>query len=216
MARIFSIKERSEWNPNSPERQQQIIRLLEEVDMGFNELLSELNLKMKALEKKQWSRQTLTLYLKALEDKKWIIHGKKRTPYSLNRRNPEVAEMLGWNRIPPDMRIRSRIELDKLDEEQFIANWLNSVKFSFLNIIQDFMLIGAKGEKLEIAETIEHRFLPAHTQDLIDVLASYGEKMIARIKLGTFDPNRVWEARNRLLEQIRNEFMSRARYHAES
>jgi len=164
--------------------------------MGFEELHNKLG----------WSRQTVNLYLKALRKKGYIRLEEKgrRAINSLIRNNPDVARMLGWDRIPPDIRIRGRIELDKLDEEKFIEQWLNSVEFAFLNIIQDFMLIGERSEEADDNKTIR-RFLAAHTQDLVEAVTFLGEVMAKRVRLGTLKPQKIWGARNKMLKQIRAE-----------
>ena len=112
--------------------------------------------------------------------------------------------MLGWDRIPPDIRIRGRIELDKLDEEKFIEQWFNSVEFAFLNIIQDFMLIGERREEADDNKFIR-RFLAAHTQDLVEAVTFLGEVMAKRVRLGTLKPEKIYGVRNKMLEQIRDE-----------
>ena len=194
--RVFDSAYRSKWNANTPEREQKILRLLEEEDMGFEELHNKL----------RWSRQTLNLYLKALRKKGYIRLEEKgrRAINSLIRNNPDVARMLGWDRIPPDIRIRGRIELDKLDEEKFIEQWLNSVEFAFLNIIQDFMLIGERSEEADDNKTIR-RLLAAHTQDLVEAVTFLGEVMAKRVRLGTLKPEKIWGVRNKMLKQIRDE-----------
>jgi hypothetical protein len=199
---MIKYPDRSSWNASKPEREQQILRLLEESDKGFMELLELLKKGGRS-----WARQTLSLYLENLEKKGYIKRNTKgrRVTNALVRNNPYVARMLGWERVPSyTLNIKKRIVLNELDEEGFITEWVNSLEFSFLNILQDFLLIGEAKEDMGKKERLQ-RFLKAHIQDIIDTLTFQGEALVERVKLGKLDPKKVWQARNKLLEKIKHQ-----------
>jgi len=191
------------WN-NNPKLEVKIFRRLEDGSKTFGELLEML----------RWGPQTLTNYLKNLTQK-GCIEKKKRgrsVSYTLIRSHPYVRQMLSWDWLPgADVRIHKRVEMDKLNEEQFIACWLHSIKFSFLNIIQAYMLLGKRTKEFS-QETDSIRkirsFLEASVSDLADTVSFNGEVMVKEIKRGILDPERIWEARNKLLKQIKNEIMN--------
>jgi hypothetical protein len=193
------------WN-NNPKLEVKIFRRLEDGSKTFGELLEML----------RWGPQTLTNYLKNLTAKGCIGKKKRgrRVSYTLIRSHPYVRQMLGWDWPPgANVRINKRVELDKLNEEQFIACWLHSIKFSFLNIIQAYMLLG-KRTKESNRETDSIRkirsFLEASVSDLADTVSFDGEVMVKEMKLGILDPERIWEARNKLLKQTKDEIGSLA------
>jgi hypothetical protein len=193
------------WN-NNPKLEAKIFRRLEDDSKTFGELLEML----------RWGPQTLTNYLKNLTQK-GCMEKKKRgrsVSYTLIRSHPYVRQMLGWDWLPgADVRIHKRVELDKLNEEQFIACWLHSIKFNFLNIIQAYMLLGKRAkESRQETESIKkiRSFLEASVSDLADTASLNGEVMVKEIKLGILNPKRIWEARNKLLKQIKDEIGSLA------
>jgi len=196
--------DRRKWK-NDPKRDRKIFRRLEDGSKTFGELLEIL----------AWARQTLTNYLTNLADK-GCIEKKKRGRnvfYTLIRSHPYVKETLEWTWSPggADVRIHKRVELDKLNEEQFIASWLNSIKFTFLNIIQVYMLIGKKtkeSDKETKSILMMRNFLEGYVSDLADTITFNGELMAKEIKLGILDPERIWEARNKLLKQIKDEIVN--------
>jgi len=200
---MVKVYDRTRWN-NNPKLEVKIFRRLEDGSKTFGQLLETLG----------WGTQTLTNYLKNLGDK-GCIERKKRGRivfYTLIQSNADVRQMLGWDWLPSaDVRIHKRVELDKLNEEQFIASWLNSIKFTFLNIIQIYMLIGKKTkepDKETKSITTMRNFLEGYVSDLADTITFNGEVMAKEIKLGILNPERIWEARNKLLKQIKNEIMS--------
>lgn len=202
---MVKVYNRTWWN-NNPKLEVKIFRRLEDGSKTFGELLEML----------RWGPQTLTNYLKNLTEK-GCIEKKKRGRsvfYTLIRSHPYVRQMSHWDWLPgADVRIHKRIELDKLNEEQFIACWLHSIKFSFLNIIQAYMLLGKRTkESNQETESIKkiRSFLEASVSDLADTVSFDGEVMIKEIKLGILDPERIWEARNKLLKQIKDEIGSLA------
>jgi predicted transcriptional regulator len=189
------------WWKNDQKRDRKIFRRLEDGSKTFGELLKML----------RWGPQTLTNYLKNLTEK-GCIEKKKRgrsVLYTLIRSHPYVRKTLGWDWLHgADVRIHKRIQLDKLNEEQFIASWLNSVKFSFLNIIQGYLLLGKKTKEPFNKETksIEkvRDFLEASVSDLADTISFNGEIMVKEIRLGKLNPKKIWKTRNKLLKEIKN------------
>lgn len=197
--------DRSHWN-NNPKLEVKIFRRLEDGSKTFGELHKMLG----------WGTQTLTNYLKNLIKKGYIEkkkHG-RNVFYTLIRSHRYVRQRLDWDWLPgADVRIHKRVKLGKLNEEQFIASWLNSIKFTFLNIIQAYMLIGKKtkeSDKETKSITMMRNFLEGYVSDLADTITYNGELMAKEIKLGILDPERIWEARNKLLKQIKNEVMNRS------
>ena len=198
------------WWENDPKVDVKIFWELEDGSKTFGQLLKTLGC----------GTQTLTNYLKNLGKagkgcRKDCIERKKRGRtvfYTLIRSNAYVRQMLGWDWLPStNVRIHKRVELDKLNEEQFIASWLNSIKFTFLNIIQVYRLIGKKTkESNEDTDSIKmmHNFLEAYVSDLADTITYNGELMAKEIKLGILDPERIWEVRNKLLKRIKDEIMN--------
>jgi len=189
------------WWKNDQKRDRKIFRRLEDGSKTYGELLRML----------RWGPQTLTNYLKNLTEK-GCIEKKKRgrsVLYTLIRSHPYVRKTSGWDWLPgTDVRVHKRIQLDKLSEEQFITSWLNSVKFSFLNIIQGYLLVGKKTKETFNKETksIEkiRNFLEASVSDLADTISFNGEIMVKEIRHGKLSPNKIWKIRNKLLNEIKN------------
>jgi hypothetical protein len=189
------------WWKNDQKRDRKIFRRLEDGSKTFGELLKML----------RWGPQTLTNYLKNLTQKGCVEkkkHG-RCVLYTLIRSNLYVRQTLGWDWLPgADVRVHKRVELDKLNEEQFIASWLNTVKFSFLNIIQGYLLLGQKTKESSPQEikSIEkiRDFLEASVSDLADAVSFNGEIMVNEIRCGKLNPDRIWKTRNKLLEEVKN------------
>jgi len=189
------------WWKNDQKRDRKIFRRLEDWSKTFGELQKML----------RWGPQTLTNYLKNLT-KDGCIEKKKRgrrVHYTLIRSHPYVRKTLGWDWLPgADVRVLKRVELDKLNEEEFIASWLNTVKFSFLNIIQGYLLLGQKTKEAsnQEAKSIEkvREFLEASVSDLADTISFNGEVMVKEIRRGKLNPDKIWETRNKLLKEIKD------------
>lgn len=196
--------DRSFWK-NQPEREVKLMTRLEDGSKTFSHLLREL----------KWGPQTLNVYLKNLE-KKGVVERRKRGKnvfYTLIRSSPYARQMMGWKwTSDPDVRIIKRIELEELDEEQFITDWLNTMKFSFLNIIKSYVLLGEKTRESNDTKknnlNIEH-FIRAHISDLEDIVTLYGEKMAEEINVGSLKPKRIMEIHNKLQKQIKQQHFSR-------
>ena len=189
------------WWKNDQKRDRKIFRRLENGSKTFGELLKML----------RWGTQTLTNYLKNLTTK-GCIEKKKRgrsALYTLIRSHPYVRETIGLD-WPPGaaVKICKRVELDKLNEEQFIASWLNSLKFSFLNIIQGYLQLGKKtkegfNQETESIKKIQD-FLEASVSDMADTISFTGEVMAKEISLGILNSDKIWETRNKLLKEIKD------------
>ena len=164
-----------------------ILQSLEEEGRSFTELRKKVG----------WARQTLDLYLKALMEKGCVERREqgRRVIYSLNHHSPYVMKMLRRGRT----RMLRRVDLSMLYEEESVSMCLDSVNLSFLNILQDYMLMGEVSE-----ESVKnmHSFLEAHLSDLAEVTRNYGELMIDRIRSGSLKSEKIWETRNKMLSQI--------------
>jgi len=137
----------------------------------------------------------------------WIDREKKgrKAIYSLNRRNPDVMSRFGSVFNLHDLRIRGRVNLYELDEQKFILDWLASIKFGFLNIIQDYMLLGKAGLN-ESQKTRIRQFTQVHIQDIEDIIACYGEILAERVENATMREEKIWEVRNDLHRQVKKDF----------
>jgi DNA-binding MarR family transcriptional regulator len=177
------------WDAKTPEIQQRILRILERDGRGFNELLTELGI----------ARQTLSLYLKRLVHDGWIMRHKqgRRVLYSLVASHPEVQRMLG-SVSTERLRIRGRVRLDGLDEEDYVKQWIHSLKFPLLNILNDYLALSRGiGDPERIRRLVE-----AHASDLTEVSIYYGELMVKRIRGGTLDPGKIVKVRDRLQKEL--------------
>lgn len=198
-----------EWNiRNSPkfaERRQFILRSLERGSKRFNQLWKE-------MKKRRFGKVTLSLLLKSLmEDEAVKLVPKGRVQvYELNEESEYVQEMLGWKTEHGTVvRIERYTNLNRLNEGKFIANWLNSIKFAFLNIVQDYMVLGKGTKELRrrgngATQPIE-RFLEAHLSDMVDIAQLYGEILAERIQREELDPKKVWNIRNKVLKELKAE-----------
>ena len=186
---------REKWKAGNPERQKEILIRLCRGDSSFTEIYKSL--------KGGWSRQTLSLYLNDLVEKRDIkkVPRGKRMIYSLERNSPHVKELLGR------IIIHERVELNTLSEQEFIDTWIESMKFSLLNLIQIYMQIGKGVKELRNIDTgvmvpIEN-FQVEYVSDLVGVCKYYGGHLAEGVKNGVFDSDLVWKARNDLLAGIK-------------
>lgn len=186
------------WRAENPAREAAIIRILYGGDKGFNEIREE-----SKIGRKKWGKRTLSLYLDSLMEKGCIkqVKHEKRMIYSLNKDNDYVMQILGH------VRVCGLIDLTKLNEEEFVTDWLNSIKFTFLNVLQDYMVIGEGVKELQRKEdryTISiERIMEAHLSDMIETTRKYGQSLVQRIERKELEPNKIWGIRNRLLDDIR-------------
>jgi hypothetical protein len=208
---------KSTWKAESPEREQEIFRALEEGNKNFTQLLHELE----KIHGRRWSRQTLTLYLRTLVKKGCIWREKRgrEVNYSLVGSNTYVAQMMGRPSRPggPLVIVKQRLKMHELNEEGFIDTWISSVKFAMLSLIQDFTFLGEIERKKESGEMeteeadergkrLRH-FLDAHMSDLTSTNIWHGEVMANEVKNGILKPEKILAVRDLLLRQIRDEVM---------
>ena len=201
---------RSKWSADNPDRQKSVLFLMSEGDKSFTDLYKNLHSLAHARRAKGWARQTLNLYLKELVKKGCVkrVQRGKREIYSLVKDHPYVMELLGR------VRIGGRINLSQLDECDFIEDWINIMKFGLLNIIQDYLTIGrgyyelkkrGDGSILPIEQFIEDHF-----SDMSEICQFYGAVFAERISRGELDPQKIWDFRNKLLEEIKTRERQRA------
>jgi hypothetical protein len=157
----------------------------------------------------KWGSQTLSLYLDALEKKGCIASKKngRNVTYVLIRSNPYVAKAL---KLPTpllhDVRIMKRDKLYKLDEEIFVDNWLNSLKFAFLNLLRDYTLLGKKTTREETKDILS-RILQVEIEDISDINKAYGQVLTRRVGAGTIKPIKIQEIRGRMQKEVRNQLL---------
>jgi hypothetical protein len=191
--------DRSRWKNTTPEREVALFRQLRRGGRSFTFLFEAL----------KWGSQTLAFYLDTLESKGYIAgkkHGRGVT-YALVESNPYVTKMLKLpTPIVHDVRIFKRVELDKLDEEAFVNDWLNSMKFVFLNLLRDYTFLGKKNLKDE-ANEILRRILQVEIQDLADTVEAYGQVLTRGVQAGTIKPERIQEIRVRMQKEVKNQLL---------
>ena len=174
--------DRQKWNAKNSSRQQSILRILEEKACNFTELHSKLG----------WGKQTLNLYLKELLHKSWVTREKRgrKVIYSLIDYNSEVQEMLRGRPVI----IKGRVQLNSLDEGEYIREWIHTLTFALLNIIKDYLALGKNPQD----DVKINRYIEAHISDLAEVTKYHGELMTKMIGTGTLDNNRMWKAVDKL------------------
>ena len=130
---------REKWNAGNIDRQKELLIKLSKGDSSFTELYESL--------KNSWARETLNVYLKDLVRKHYIrkVPRGKRNIYSLERDHPDVKELLERVDIRELYKIKS--------ERELIDDWIESMKFSLLNLIQCYMQIG-EGVKTLTSRTL--------------------------------------------------------------
>jgi len=182
------------WNAGNIDRQKELLIKLSKGDSSFTELYDSL--------KSGWARETLNVYLKGLVTKKYIkkVPRGKRKIYSLERGHPYVKELLERVDIRELYKIKS--------ERELLDDWIESMKFSLLNLIQCYMQIGEDVKKprsrgTEATVPIEN-FLAGYLSDLVEICKYYGEFLAVGIEMEDLDPKKVWDARNELLDKIKS------------
>jgi hypothetical protein len=190
---------RSRWKNTTPKREVELFRQLRQEGKSFTFLFKALG----------WGSQTLTFYLKTLKSKGYITskeHGRNVT-YALVKSNPCVAKALKLKTPTSyDIRIFKRGTLGKLDEEAFIANWLNSIKFAFLNLLRDYTLLGKKTMKEETKELLR-RILQVEIEDIDDINKAYGQVLTRMVQAGTIEPSRIQEIRVRIHGEVKKQLL---------
>ncbi len=188
----------SEWNPSNMERQKAILLKLWTGDLSFTELLKSLR-----RGKMSWSRQTLTVYLQGMMEEgriKQVPRGKRKI-YAVEKDSPFVAELLGR------IKVRGKVELNSLNAREFLAEWLSSLEFAFLNLVPYYIAVGEGVERVKSiaggASLPMEPFLAEYLSDLVEVCQFHGEVLSERIRRGELEPERMWDAINQLQERIR-------------
>ncbi len=187
------------WEPKSRERRNALLIILLKDDMGFIEIQETLK-----MHGENWSPNTLTLYLNGLVKDNCIrrVPRGKRKIFHVLKGHPEVDALLKRLII-----LRGAIELPALSEKEHLDIWIESIKFALLNIFQYYMEMGM-GEKEKRSRgtgaiiPIEN-LLSEHLADLVDVCRFYGVALARGIEGGLLDTDKVWDARNDILEEIK-------------
>ncbi len=187
------------WKPDNQERRDAILIILLGGDRGFTEI-------RKALEMngEKWDKRTLSKYLSGLLEDKCIkrIPRGKREIYRILKDSPEVVALL-----KSLILLRGAIELPALSEKEHLDVWIESVKFALLNIFQMYMEMGMgetewKSRGTGAIVTIE-TLLNGYFADLVDGCRFYGVALARGIENGLLDKDKVWDARNDILEEIK-------------
>ena len=182
-------KNKNVWKASDPEKRSRIVKQLIDGDKGFNEICGLVGM----------GRQTLNIYLKYLVQEKCIKrvrHG-KYVIYSLERDHPYVLSLTG--------RVQSlgRINLSSLDAEEFLTQWISSIEFAFLNVVQDYIQLGMGVTELRSVAGGPTRpvdsFLEEHLSDMSEVCQFYGEILSDRIRCGELEPEKMGIARSQRL-----------------
>lgn len=191
-------KERRRWGACNPEKIRKLFKILAYGSKTFGQLLKETG----------WGRETLNSYLENLkEDDKGNAIIEKEKPsspygryslYTLIRSHPFVAQVLKWKRPHHKIKLKGRLHLERLGEEQFVTDWLNTIKFCLLNILQDSIHLGKVKNPDVICNILEN-----HMSDLKDTVLFYSKLMAERIRLKTLDPEKIWDEHDKLYNQIK-------------
>ena len=125
----------------------------------------------------------------------------ERKIYAVERDNPFVGELLGR------LRIRGKVELNGLSAGEFLAVWLSSLEFAFLNVISYYIAVGRGVEEVRSiaggASLPMERLLAVSLSDMVEVCQFHGEVLSERIRRGELEPDRIWDAINQLQERMR-------------
>ena len=196
----------SKWKPSNLERQKAILMKLWMGDLSFTELLKSLK-----RGKMSWSRQTLTVYLQAMieEDRVKRVGLGKRKIYAIERDSPFVGELLGR------LRVMGKVELNGLSAGEFLTQWLNSLEFAFMNMIPYYIAVGRGVEEVRSiaggASLPMEQLLAGYLSDMNEVCQFYGEVLSERIRRGELEPERMWDARDQLLERLKKDLSWRSK-----
>lgn len=188
------------WKPENRERRNAILIILLEADRSFTEIIKSLK-----RNGEEQSPRTLSLYLDGLIKDGCIEKTPrgKRQIYHVLKDSPEVAALLKRMII-----LRGAIELPALNEKEHLDVWIESVKFALLNIFQCYLEMGkGKTEKRSRGTgaivPIEN-LLSEQLADLVGVCRFYGVALVKGIEGGLLDTEKVWDARNDILEEIKS------------
>ena len=183
------------WHAVDHEKRRKILKQLVEGDKSFNELYEAVGL----------GRQTLNVYLQFLVHEKCIkrVRKGKYVIYSLEKNHPYVLPLL------ERVRVLGEIDLKCLDAEGFLAQWLNSIEFAFLNVVQYYITLGVGIKEVRSKaggdyQPIE-KPLREYLSDMNEVCQLYGEFLSERIRGGELKPERMWIVRDKLLEKLKKD-----------
>ncbi len=150
------------------------------------------------------SPRTLSLYLDGLTKDGCVekVPRGKREIYHVLKDSPEVTALL--KRF---ILLRGAIELPALSEKEHLDDWIGSVKFALLNIFQCYLEMGMGKREKKSRGTgaivpIEN-LLNEYLVDLVDVCRFYGTALVRGIEGGLLDTEKIWDARNDILEEIK-------------
>jgi DNA-binding HxlR family transcriptional regulator len=184
------------WNAATELRKKQIIWLLDGGDKSF----SELHRKLRS-GKHGWARATLTICLREMQYKEHSIKKEKKKPkgkrevYSLVKDHPQVAERLNWNlHIDPNLQ-------QQLDEEGFIASWLNSLKFAFVALLNDLTILGQWRDEKKLEDQMQ-----SDIENFVEFLNFNGNILVERIRLGTLKPEKLREIQREMLAEVKKQW----------
>jgi hypothetical protein len=188
------------WTAPDPEKRFKILKVLSDKDLMFDDILQALNELPTIPDKKNWNRQTLTVYLWVMQEDGWINHGNRKTPYSINKNSRDAMDALGTRVL-----FKGRANLLDLKTEQFIRDWRASLDFSFLNIVKDYWLLGKAEAKGTPKDKIQ-QITQAHINDMVLVIAEYGTTMVKQIKSGEMEEGEIAKAVKDLQEETKRQF----------
>lgn len=180
----------SGWKTDNQDRIKEILVWLTKGDQSFTQLYNS----MKAEGSMGWSRQTLNLYLQSLIQEGCVtkVPRGKREIYRIMRDSPIVSDFLGR------VRIKGRINLNELDERELLEDWLSSVKFTLINVVRGYTIMG-RGVKVlksigDGATLPTEKLLEEYLSDMLAVTHFYGRVLVEGVSSGRLDPDKVLDA----------------------
>lgn len=175
------------WKTENPERVKEILIWLTTGDQSFTELYNSL----RAESSMGWSTQTLTLYLKKLVQEGCVtkVPRGKREIYRIVRDSPIVSEFLGR------VRIKGQVNLNELSEGELLEEWLCSMKFTLVNVVRGYMIMGKGIKELKSigdgASMSTSKLLEEYISDMLAVTQFYGRILVEGISSERLYPEKV-------------------------
>jgi len=153
-------------------------------------------------------RTTLSLYLEALAEEGHIIKEAegRRTYYSLL--NTEYVERILAGISGGKVRRYGIVDLTKLNEEQFVRMIHSAIGMGLSVIMHDYILVGEQmllGKDENKALEDLRLLLDSHYSNLRSVADYFSRVMARRIKDGSFQAGRLWEAKQAFSRELRTE-----------
>ena len=108
--------------------------------------------------------------------------------------NSEIKEILKGR---PAI-IKGFIQLNSLNEKEFIEDEIHRLKFALLNVIKDYMSLAENPHEPEKI----NRYIEAHISDLTEVTMNYGELMVKMIKTEIFNADRIQKTLDMLQREL--------------